>query len=60
MEFAGGPQRLSRSLGGATSSIRAAKIATIDAADATKLGRISTASIRKALEVIQRELGIED
>jgi mRNA interferase MazF len=43
----------------APSLIRAAKIATIDAADATKLGRISTASIRKVLEVIQRELGIE-
>jgi mRNA interferase MazF len=41
----------------APSLIRAAKIATIDAADATKLGKVSAASLRKVLAAIGRELG---
>ena len=41
----------------AASLIRTAKIATIDAADATRLGRISAASLRKVLAAIGRDLG---
>ena len=37
----------------APSLIRAAKIATIDAADATKLGKVSAASLRKQLPSTQ-------
>ena len=44
----------------APSLIRTAKVATIDAADATKLGRISAASLRKVLEAIGRNLGFQD
>jgi hypothetical protein len=36
------------------------KIATIDAADATKLGKVSAASLRKVLAAIGRELGFRD
>jgi mRNA interferase MazF len=43
----------------APSVIRTAKIATIDAADAKKLGKISAACLRKALEAIGRDLGIQ-
>ena len=42
----------------APSLIRASKIATIDAADATKLGTISAASLRKVLASIRQELGL--
>ena len=38
--------------------IRAAKIATIDAADATKLGKVSAASLRKVVAAIGQELGL--
>ncbi len=41
----------------APSLIRVAKIATIDAADATKLGKVSAASLRKVLATIGRDLG---
>ena len=44
----------------APSLIRTAKIATIDAADATKLGRLSAASLRKVLAAIGRYLGFQD
>ena len=44
----------------APSLIRTAKIATIDAADATKLGRLSAASLRRVLAAIARELGFQD
>ena len=44
----------------APSLIRTAKIATIDAADATKLGKVSAASLRKVLAAIGRELGFQD
>jgi mRNA interferase MazF len=44
----------------APSLIRTAKIATIDAADATKLGKVSPASLRKVLAAIGRELGFGD
>lgn len=40
----------------APSLIRTAKIATIDAADATKLGKISAASLRKVIAKIGRNL----
>lgn len=40
----------------APSLIRTAKIATIDAADAAKLGRISAACLRKVLEAIGQNL----
>jgi mRNA interferase MazF len=43
----------------APSVIRTAKIATIDAADAKKLGSISAACLRKVLEAIGRDLGIQ-
>ena len=39
-----------------TSVIRTAKIATIEAADATRLGRISAAQLRQAVGRIIREL----
>ena len=42
----------------ARSLMRTVKIATIDAADATRLGKISAASLRKVLQAIGRELGI--
>jgi len=42
----------------APSIVRTAKVATIDAADATKLGRVSAASLRKVLEAIGRNLGV--
>jgi len=42
----------------APSVIRAAKIATIDAADAAKLGRISAAQLRKVIHQVGRELGL--
>ena len=41
----------------APSLIRAAKIATIDAADVTQLGKVSAASLRKVRTAIGRELG---
>jgi mRNA interferase MazF len=44
----------------APSLIRTAKIATIDAADATKLGKVSAASLRKVLAAIGRDLGFQD
>lgn len=44
----------------APSLIRTAKIATIDAVDATKLGRISAASLRKVLAAIGRNLRFRD
>ena len=44
----------------APSLIRTAKIATIDAADATRLGKISTASRRKVHQAIGRDLGFQD
>jgi mRNA interferase MazF len=50
LELAGLPAR---------SLIRTAKIATIDAADATKLGTISAASLRKVLDAIRRTLGVK-
>jgi mRNA interferase MazF len=40
------------------SVIRAAKIATIDAADATKLGSISDTQLRKVMDGIGLQLGI--
>jgi mRNA interferase MazF len=40
----------------AASVIRPAKIATIDAADATKLGSISETQLRKVMDTIGREL----
>ena len=39
------------------SIIRAAKIATIDASDASKLGRVSTAILRQVMRKLARELG---
>jgi mRNA interferase MazF len=42
------------------SLIRAAKIATIDAADGTKLGKVSAATLRKVLAAIGRGLGFQD
>jgi mRNA interferase MazF len=44
----------------APSLIRTAKIATLDAADATKLGRLSAASLRKVLAAIGRDLAFQD
>jgi mRNA interferase MazF len=44
----------------AASLIRTAKIATIDAADATKLGRIPRPSLRKVLAEIRQSLGFRD
>lgn len=42
----------------APSVIRGAKIATIDASDATKLGKISAALLKQVLRGIGRELGL--
>lgn len=42
----------------APSVIRPAKIATIDAADATKLGTISAAQLRRVIRGIGRDLGM--
>jgi mRNA interferase MazF len=44
----------------APSVIRTAKTATIDAADATKLGKVAAASLRKVLAAIRRNLGFQD
>ena len=44
----------------APSLIRTAKVATIDAADATMLGKVSAASLRKVLAAIGRELGLRE
>lgn len=41
----------------APSVIRAAKIATIDATDATKLGKVSVAQLRKVVDRVSREIG---
>ena len=43
----------------AASVIRPAKIATIDAADATKLGSISETQLRKVIDTIGRTLQLE-
>ncbi|HEY5566783.1 MAG TPA: type II toxin-antitoxin system PemK/MazF family toxin [Gammaproteobacteria bacterium] len=40
------------------SVVRTAKIATIEVADATKLGRISAASLKQAIGKVGRELGL--
>lgn len=44
----------------APSVIRTAKIATIEAADATKLGKISPAQIRQVIIRIERELTVAE
>ncbi len=44
----------------APSVIRPAKIATIDAADATKLGTISAVVIQQVLDLVGRTLGVTD
>lgn len=44
----------------ASSLIRTAKIATIDAADATKLGKVSAATLRKVLAALRQDLGFQD
>jgi mRNA interferase MazF len=44
----------------AASVIRPAKIATIEAVDASSLGRISVALLRKVLARLATEIGIED
>lgn len=44
----------------APSLIRTAKIATIDAADAARLGKISAASLRKVLAAVGRDLGFQE
>jgi mRNA interferase MazF len=41
----------------APSVVRAAKIATIDATDATKLGTVSAAQLRKVVDRVSREIG---
>ena len=41
------------------SIIRAAKIATIEASDAAKLGRVSTAILRQVMRKLARELGLD-
>jgi len=41
----------------APSVVRAAKIATIDATDATKLGRVSAPQLRKVVDRVSREIG---
>jgi mRNA interferase MazF len=41
----------------APSVIRAAKIATIDATDANKLGSVSAAQLRKVIDWVRREIG---
>jgi mRNA interferase MazF len=40
------------------SVIRTAKIATLDASDASKLGKVSAAQLKQALAAIGRELGM--
>ena len=42
----------------APSVIRTAKIATIEVADATRLGKISTVTLKQAMGKIGRELGL--
>jgi mRNA interferase MazF len=42
------------------SVIRPVKIATIDATDGTKLGRISEAELRNVIATVGREIGITD
>ena len=42
----------------APSIIRTAKVATIEASDATKLGKISAAQLKQVLSKIVRELGL--
>jgi mRNA interferase MazF len=44
----------------APSVIRAAKIATIDATDAIKLGRVSAAQLRKVVDRLGREIGVTE
>lgn len=44
----------------APSVIRTAKIATIDAVDATRLGRIKATTQRKVLTAIHRDLGAQE
>jgi mRNA interferase MazF len=41
-----------------TSVVRTAKIATIEVADATKLGRVSAASLKQVIGKVGRELGM--
>ncbi len=41
----------------APSVIRAAKITTIDATDANKLGSVSAAQLRKVIDRVRREIG---
>ena len=43
----------------AASVIRTAKIATIEAADATKLGKVSAATLRQVGKHMERELGVQ-
>jgi mRNA interferase MazF len=40
------------------SVVRTAKIATIEVADATKLGRVSAASLKQVIGKVGRELGM--
>lgn len=44
----------------APSLVRPAKIATIDSADAAKLGRLAAAPLRKVLAIVRRNLGQAD
>jgi len=44
----------------APSLVRPAKIATIDSADATRLGRLAAAPLRKVLAILRRNLGQPD
>src|SRR5271165_6510511 len=44
----------------APSVIRVAKIATIDATDATRLGRVSAAQLRQVVDWIGREIGLPE
>jgi mRNA interferase MazF len=41
----------------APSVIRAAKIATINASDATRLGKVSAAQLRRVIDRVRREIG---
>ena len=43
----------------AASVIRTAKIATIEVADATKLGKVSAATLRQVGKHMERELGVQ-